>query len=286
MLVLIDLLVEVFVNTDDRTDHDWRADLAAWFKCHFVKGDHSTPFLKAGRRDKTESDLNFAQLIELTEHVYNLQPVPGVYPILQRIYNNPRGIEATMLELEGMRLLWLNGLRFKLKPTSAVTGERTYECDVLLPDGLEVPCEMKCKLEDTKLSESTIRRAIKDSRGQLPPDRYGVVIVKIPMPWGLAPHTLAFIKCAVRKELKMTNRVCEVLLYHRDYIPAGTKSLYPILISSVRNDNSKLLHQVSEGILKHGKPERSWVFFSQFTSPDVLRQFIDANPNPRTLDGS
>lgn len=256
-----------------------------WVFTHIHKRHHETLFLRSSSPTRDEFTVHLWRLTDLAEVLFNLQFVPGIHDsIYQRIIKNPEGFEATMLELEGLRLFRLAQIPFRLK--SQVEGKRNYECDLILSNGLTAPCEMKCKVEGTSISEPAIKEPIKTARKQLPKGGCGIVLLKIPTEWGFTSETKDIIDSTVRGVLRSTTRLAEVIIYQRDVFMGKAISAHPIYYRGILNEKSPYFEQLGGSILEGKIPvelPRNWLPFSIFTSHENVHRLVEAqtaNPQP------
>lgn len=81
-------------------------------------------------------------------------------------------VEDGVVDLQGAGLLHAEGFQLRLRPEG-------YEFDILTI-GQPVPCEVKCKLEGTHLSDGTSYDTLNEARGQLPKGRRGLLLTRTP----------------------------------------------------------------------------------------------------------
>jgi hypothetical protein len=242
-----------------------------WVNEHIFSKHPDTPYLRSRSDNDDDYNLHLCRVVELAELLYNLQTVPGIDAIFRRIVSDAEGLEGTILELEGLRLLWMAKLGFRIIHTGAGEGLR-YECEVTLPNGEIAYCEMKCKIETTNFSPSTVKDSLDTARGQLPPNRCGVVIVKIPRGW--FDSSWASLEAAVQAFLRNTTRVSEIILYERAFILMETHSAYPMLFKEVLNDKSPYVSRLNGGLIQdriQTTGNTGWLFFALLTEETLKR---------------
>lgn len=119
------------------------------------------------------------RLTTLAELCFELQGVEGVAERLVAITSGT--VESTVAELEFARYFHSRGMGVKFKPTSTDKGVQSFDMFVTLLPGVDVPCEVKCNLEDTPLGENTVFNTLKGA--QIPAGSRGIICVKMPQRW-------------------------------------------------------------------------------------------------------
>jgi hypothetical protein len=177
----------------------------------YVTPDTAKPnFLRIDESDPIRRDLTALRTIDLAEVIYNLQHVQGFDECIARMKNGD--IEGTYAELDLGRMLYLNTVPFRYVVAQGVRG-LDYDVEVQYPDGVIACAESKCSIESTALGENTIRNRLDDARKQLPPDRPGIVFVKMPPRW-MDESQFASMTIGVAKDfLRGTRRIVSVKFY-------------------------------------------------------------------------
>jgi hypothetical protein len=174
----------------------------------FAKG-RPARILRAGYEGEEDHYKYKDRVVVLAEMLLNFAGIPGFEERLQDLRN--ADIESVIAELEGAKLLALSGLLFRFVVRSGVRGA-DYDIEVTIRD-LRVPCEMKCKVEDTQFSVTSLKNSLKSARTQFPPDRPGIVFVKIPEAWVDEPSMLDAARGAIGEFLRNTGRVAMVVIH-------------------------------------------------------------------------
>lgn len=177
-------------------------------------------------------------------------------------------LEPILLEMEGMRLLRSKGLKLDLLHSGAGSN-LNYECEVTLPSGEIVYCEMKCKLETTEFLVKTLHNSLETARKQLPKDKCGVILLKLPQSWPLTNAALSIIAAGIERFLANSGRVSEIIIYWfqladvQGLVPEGKKGGL-ILTKEFLNQRSPHVGILGKGILKEGPfVPYKWTFFTE-----------------------
>jgi len=151
-----------------------------WLRKHFDPDQRGSGIFKIGFGASEDDATRNYRVIDLAECLINLKDVEGIQECLTRMREaeNP---EPQYAELHIAKMLYINSwpLRF-IKPRGRKGDD--YDLEIICHN--QVRCgDTKCKLESTEISASTITRALKKGREQLPADGPGVLFVKIPQSW-------------------------------------------------------------------------------------------------------
>jgi hypothetical protein len=245
-----------------------------WIYEHIFSRNPQTPYFRSRPKNGAEFDLHYMRVTDFSELLYNLQTVIGIEAVYRRLVSNPSQIEATILELEGFRLLWLAGLHFKIVHAGA--GQNlNYECEITLPSGATAYCEMKCKLETTKFSESSLKNALDGARHQLPKGCCGIILVKIPQTWVEGSDNIASsINAVIGKILNNTTRVCEIVWYATFVKSSSEWSFGLHMLNEYLNDKAPNAKDLNGGIFHDGlrtTGETRWVHLFRITKEQLQK---------------
>ncbi len=252
-----------------------------WVSENILATHAESGYLRCNDGTEATKYLHIAKVIELAELLYNLQTVPGIQAIYRRVIEDPPGLEATILELEGLRLIWFTKLGFRIVHSGAGR-QLNYECEIYLPSGVTAYCEMKCKLETQEFSATTIKNTLDIARAQLPKGGCGVVILKVPSSWFNSPDTSASLDLAVEQVLRNTTRISEVVLYDRMLFEGAEYLFYVGSIRETLNQRSPCAAALDGGIFRKTPPPslnpEHWLLFSTLTE-DILQQLLEVELN-------
>lgn len=116
---------------------------------------------------------------ELARRLYQLQSFPWFADVVKRI--RTRDLSGAGFELDVVLLL--HNLVARVTPREE-TGQRGEDYDIHLNIyGLEVPVEVKAKVDDTPYTANTVIRTVKGAARQLPLGSTGIVVLRIPTAW-------------------------------------------------------------------------------------------------------
>lgn len=178
------------------------------------------------------------RVISLAEMIFNFQAVEGVEERV-KIILSAGDVESTVAELEGAKLLYRGGLVFRFVSPSGPRGSN-YDVEIDLP-GMEVPCEMKCKLEATDLGSKTIKDTLNTARSQLPTDGPGVVFVKIPESWVQSTEIVEGVSSALQEVFRNTGRISLVVFHWEEwYFPEGGGAVRVVRFRPEHNERARL----------------------------------------------
>jgi len=223
-----------------------------WRENHILLGNPESSYLRSSPKTGKDYDLHILRVVDLAELLYNLQAAHGIDAVYRRLVTEPAKIEATVLELEGFRLLWLAQQKFKIVHSGAGQNLK-YECEIDLPNGTNAYCEMKCKLETTEYSENTLKGVLNSARGQLPKNGCGIILLKIPQTWVDASYEVAAsINHVIGSFLRNTSRIAEVVWYARNMYYTDDLVVPTLLHNEYLNENSPHVKSLDGGIFSKG----------------------------------
>ncbi len=156
--------------------------------------ENRQPFLRVKGDEPLDSYRHHDRVLSLAEALFNLQATPGIDDKVTEIRSGD--VESGLAELDAALFLSLCRLRFSFRTRSGIKGE-DYDIEVELRRGAKAAVESKCKVEGTEASFNTIRNVLQRARRQLPPDRPGLVFIKLPETW----HTVEGLAGLIRKGL-------------------------------------------------------------------------------------
>jgi hypothetical protein len=221
--------------------------------------------------ERMKVQLRFAQLGEM---VFNLQRVPGGLERVARIVN--ASLEVAVSDLDAARLLRLSGHEIRFVPESGVKGA---DYDIELPNrtGSEMCCESKCKVETTALSEASIFNSLHDGAAQLPPDRPGVIFVKLPEPWLSSPEIATAAPAALRRFFAGSGRTLAVIFHWEEWWTMDSGGVMRITrFREETSDRSRFFGSLREPLLQNLGPVHDHPTWIRFT--DAIRR---ASPSAR-----
>jgi hypothetical protein len=151
-----------------------------WVNTYLTPNTAKPNFLRIDESDTIKQDRTALRVVDLAELIYNLQHVRRFDECIAKMRKGD--IEGTYAELDLGRMLYLYKVPFRYVVPQCVKGQ-DYDVEVEYPDGVIACAEAKCNIESTTFGESTIRNKLDRARQQLPPDRPGIVFVKMPPKW-------------------------------------------------------------------------------------------------------
>jgi len=114
----------------------------------------------------------------LSERLYNIRKVKNFNLLIEQIISG--NLVSRYAEIDVGSHLFKRGIEFEFKKP---IGTKTNDYDLRITDNIIVNCEIKHKLESTKLSTQTIKNSLSDANKQLPKNELGIIFLKIPQEW-------------------------------------------------------------------------------------------------------
>jgi hypothetical protein len=239
-IVIRDLLSESFGLESPGKVVDWMA-------ANIMKNASEVVYFRAEMPGDDYCPKQAARITELSELLFNLQTIPGIDKIFRRIVDDPHSVEATIMELECFMLLVLSGHQFQITDLAKGKGDRMCECEVTLPGGRAVFCEVKAKDSLSKRTESGIYNKLSDARRQLPKEHPGVIFLRVDSKWFL--ESLDILEKAVQRLFRSSRRIAEVVLVCRETVKSYSNCHYIFSWKGLLNNNSPHAVHLGDGIL-------------------------------------
>jgi hypothetical protein len=158
-----------------------------------------------------EGERKTSRIIDFAETLFNLQHNEGFDDRVDQM--RAGHIEATFAEFDFARFLYIHDIAFKfVKPTGTKGGD--YDVDIGYSDGREACADAKCRLEGTEVRADTIKNSLdKARRNNLPPNKPGIIFMKVPQTWLEQDDVRRGIYAEVEGFLRNTKRVVSVVVY-------------------------------------------------------------------------
>ncbi len=216
---------------------------------HFLGSEWTNKQLLPGKGDRylnpslisdEDANLHFYRVINLAEHLINLQGVVNFASIIDCIRPR-RDFESSMAELEVAQVLARQGLAFEFVKPSGVAGQ-DYDFQIDF-EGYSVCADVKCKIDSTKFSVKSIINSIKKARAKnLPKHQPGMVFIKAPDKWFEQTNftLMSQAESGISTYLESTETVVGVCLYAHKFIYASDASGGFMTWTTVLNKNSRL----------------------------------------------
>ena len=183
-----------------------------WFAAHIRHDAPKLGFLNLDFSTDRRREATVFRVVELAESLFNLQHIDGFDACIAQMRAGAEKIESTCAELDFGRFLYIHDVRFRFVEPQMTKGA-DYDYEITYPDGLSVPADAKCKFESTDIDPESVRNSLIKARKQLPPDRPGVIFVKVPQTW-TEDVRIANAFVAVGSEFfRTTNRVVSIKFY-------------------------------------------------------------------------
>ena len=219
------------------------------------------------RTDSTEQDDQFRHMQRVTslaEITFNLQSVDG---LKQRISLMDRhDLESALGEMECAALLSHSELAFRFVIPTGSKG-LDYEAEVTTSANRIVCCEIKAKSERTSADAQTLWSSFETARQQLPKNKPGLVLVRIPEEWVKRQDIQTIVNDAIGKVFRQSHRLVAVILMWEEWNQASDGwKLVVSRFKDYRNSKSRLYQSDIDDLLAAiGRANNpSWVSFHAF----------------------
>ncbi len=223
-----------------------------WFERHVSPASPVPGFLRIVPGQDAETTLTAFKIVDFAELLFNLQNIEGVDICLDRMRQG--NIEGTYAELDFGRMLYLANLNFRYVEPSGVLGT-DYDIEIILPDGMVVCADAKCKIETTTFSAKSVLHTLRHARTQFPKERPSAIFVKVPPSW-LDDLSVARELLTVGREfLRETGRIVSVKFYVTHLTYGDGKLIHAHVFKELSNAGNRF------------NPERDWDMFVEAPKP-------------------
>ena len=225
-------------------------------------------FLRTEAEDEENAFLHQQRVLELAEYVFNLQHVEGLRERIARMDRDD--LESAFGEIDCASLLAAPSLKFRfIKPTGKKGSD--YEGEVTAPGGRIICCEIKTKSEHTPLTLETLPATIETARKQLPKERPGLVIIKIPMSWPRESTLVEIVESSIRDAFRASQRIVAIVFTWDEYSVVNNGRLFAKKVRDYVNERSSLFKpDILELIQAMGRAHNpEWIQFHQFVESQL-----------------
>lgn len=230
-----------------------------WYYEHvFQDAANSKPsgFMRIDYTPGFEGERKTSRVLDFAENLFNLQHIEGFDNRVDQMRSGQ--VEATFAEFDFARFLHIHGIAFKFVVPSGARG-RDYDFGITYPDGREACADAKCRLEETDIRPETVKNPLNTARSRnLPPDKPGIIFVKVPQTWLEQEAVRTGIYAVVREFLRTTERIVSVVVYATVTIELPGKQM--MLMRHRFNEFMNEKHRFDMS--------KSWALFKDFQVPD------------------
>jgi hypothetical protein len=185
-----------------------------WYEDHIIQDEaHSRPpgFLRLDFTPGFEGARKISRVLEFAETLFNLQNLEGFDDRIDQMRTGE--IEAMFAEFDFARFLYVHNIKFKFVTPTGEKG-KDYDFAIEYADGREACADAKCRLEGTEVRADTLVNSLKKARANnLPPDKPGIIFVKVPQSWLEQERVRKGIHDVVEGFLRNTQRIVSVVVY-------------------------------------------------------------------------
>jgi hypothetical protein len=230
-----------------------------WCEDNIIQdADRSRPdgFMRIDFTPGFQGERKTARILDFAEMLFNLQHIEGFDGRVDQMRAGQ--VEATFAEFDFARFLYIHDVAFKfVKPVGAKG--KDYDVGIEYSDGREACADAKCRLEDTEVRADTIRNSLAKARtNNLPPDKPGVIFVKVPQTWFEQADVRTGIRAVGEEFLRSTKRIVSVVVYTT------------AAVKMVEQKMTLLRHRFLEFLNPAHRFDRtkSWAVFKDFEVPE------------------
>jgi hypothetical protein len=259
-----------------------------WCEDHIIQdatNSRSDGFMRLNFTPGYEGEKKTSRLRDFAETLFNLQRVEGFDDRVQDM--RTAEVEAAFAEFDFARSLYIHDIAFKFVKPSGVKGQ-DYDFEIEYADGRAACADAKCRVEGTDMRAETVRNSLTKARtNNLPPDKPGVIFVKVPQQWLEDEGVHRGISSVVEGFLRNTERIVSVVIHATYTIELAEQKM--ILLGHRFHEFLNASHRFDRA--------KSWALFKDYRVPEewggmppkwkrVFSQgFIMPQPNARASLG-
>ncbi len=186
-------------------------------------------------------------VVNLAEMLLNFQPIQGFDEWHIRLKKRT-DVQAAVAELEAAALLFKSAITFRFVPEVKKKG-LDYDLEAII-GGNTVPCETKCKMPRTSVSDKTVKKALEKANRQIPRDQPNIVFMRIPETWISDPTSRVAFEGGLKRAFRWFERISAVVAYYRVWEMAGDGCI--CTYASYTGHNKTAKHSLAEfrGIIR------------------------------------
>lgn len=185
-----------------------------WYYNHAYLESPPTSFLHPHFGEDGLAPVYSMRMLNLAEMLLNLQGVEGFQTCLDHMTLDQ--LESALSELQIGMMLYQDRIEFRYIDPQTVRG-KSPDIEITLATGDAALADIKCKYENTDVSEETVTNTLKSARKQLPSGKPGMIFVKVPQEWTFEAGEVVMLPMpmvnATRGFLRNTTRVVKIIYY-------------------------------------------------------------------------
>jgi hypothetical protein len=167
-------------------------------------------------------------------------------------------VHRTLAEFDFARFLYIHDIVFKFVTPIGVRG-KDFDFRIEYTDGSEACADAKCRLEGTEIRANTIKNSLNKARSDnLPPDKPGIIFVKVPQTWLEQDSVPKDMYEVVEIFLESTQRIVSVVVYATVAMEVPGHQM--MLMRHRFNEFLNSSHRFNIG--------KNWALFKDFRVPD------------------
>jgi hypothetical protein len=174
--------------------------------------------LKFIEEDGFDSWRSALRIIKMAEMMINFRQVQGFKARCERILTGD--LASTVAELDTAEMLYMSEIPFRFVEETGKIGF-DYDMEAII-GGTATACEVKCKIDNTKMSSNTIENAIGKARKQLPTDKPGIVFLRVPEAWDTDASFSDQLMKAVANAFRASKRLSAVIVHWKQWDELNT----------------------------------------------------------------
>ncbi len=233
---------------------------------------HSYAFLSCNFRadvvtDRQRANITAIRVNRLGEMLFNFQRFQGFEEILTLLEGGQ--IQSTFSLMEIAMAIHCSGHKVSFRKATGVL-TKDYDLDVVLSTGEPLCVEAKSRELSKNSTAKTIRERLKEARKQLPKNKAGAIVVRVPTEWA----TKDFIKDTFIQEasalFRNTDRVLIVSVITNNLIVSDNELEMTDVLISADLQNERVLNGRSIKLLSTSVFADEWIWLAHVLQPKTI----------------
>lgn len=235
-----------------------------WVNKYVLPPSNANKYLNPQPNTIENYNRSLNRIIEFAELLLNFQHTSGLEDKISAIKGGK--IEETIAELVSAKIFVFFKIPFRFVVPS---GKKRYDYDLELKiKNLKICCEIKCKIDQTDISNNTILSSLKKANNQLPAHKPGIILVSIPENWNNDKQIMTYLEKAIKRFYGQNDRIISIIFHLNDFLFQETFTTRSILIKEFVNNKNKF--GAFQNILDSKITSQNWLTIRSLFTGNVI----------------
>lgn len=192
----------------------------------------------------------------LAERLFNLQSIENIDDIIIKIKEG--NLTSRFAELEIGTTFYRREIPFEfVKPQ----GKKGFDFDITINTTPRINCEIKHKIESTKISKQTILQSLKKAKNQMPKEEPAIIGLKIPEEWTQKKETVKILNETFDIFFENNKNIIAILIRWEARVSKQEGFFFWMYKIECNKHYNKITKEISELIKKIKSKPSKWIDF-------------------------